>query len=72
MPELTVVDVSEGLSLDPSRAGKIDTSVTYVVDARGPYVRHYPKDGFNFDKALQELKVLEGDRAKMIGRKIQL
>jgi len=72
MVEITIIDVREIPSADPTRIGKLDVIVTYSVDAFRTYMTVIPKEEFEEKTLINRIKVEMAEREKWIGKKIRV
>jgi len=72
MVEITIIDVREIPSADPTRIGKLDVIVTYSVDAFRTYMTVIPKEEFDEKTLINRIKVEMAEREKWIGKKIRV
>jgi len=72
MAEIEITEAVEIFSADPARVGKKDTLITYTVDKTRTYMIVLPAEEATEAKIVEEIKKVERERAKLIGKKFTI
>jgi len=69
---VTIVDIRDVPSTRPGRLGRLDTMVTYQVDAMRIYMVTIPKEEFNEETLRAAIARDLAERKKWIGRTLEV
>ena len=71
-PAAKIIDIRDVPSTDPVRVGKLDTVITYQVDAFRTYSMIMPKEEATTEAIRAKIKAEMAERMKIIGTEVEL